>query len=139
MNKFSKKKKFLVLLFIFMVIATSTFVLDTFRLKHNKFVKAPDMNYSRIYHTATLLKDGRVLIVGGDNSSSLQISEMEIYYPSIKQFEIVTRLNIPRSNHTATLLKDGRVLIVGGKNGSDFLTSIEIYDPVKNTIVKINN
>ena len=79
--------------------------------------------------TATLLNDGRVLIVGGTNSAA------EFYDPSSGQFLAApSTLQVHGPGRTATLLKDGRVLIVGGLNvsgGSETGSSsgAEVYDP----------
>ena len=68
--------------------------------------------------TATILADGRVLVVGGSSYSD------EIYDPTSGTFSFVfTRTAGARP--TATLLKDGRVLIVGG----DFLLGPGLYQP----------
>lgn len=89
---------------------------------NGKFVSVGNLNIPRSGHTATLLKDGKVLIVGGAKENIV-----EIYNPLDKKFHKTGNLIINRSSHTATLLKDGRVLIVGGgPSGTKFA---EIYDP----------
>jgi hypothetical protein len=77
-------------------------------------------------HTATLLQDGRVLIVGGFNPA-------EIYDPMHNLFAPTGDLTYPRGGHTATLLQDGRVLIAGGINFGPAIVEIpqaELYDPI---------
>jgi hypothetical protein len=64
-------------------------------------------------HTATLLRDGRVLIVGGTNDEGL-VAAAEIFDPETSAWTRTGALNEPRSGHTATLLGDGSVLVVGG-------------------------
>jgi hypothetical protein len=92
--------------------------------------------------TATLLPNGRVLIVGGDGRGNFNATA-EVYNPAIGEFVATGSMSIARRNQTATLLPDGRVLIVGGEdlirgigkldlnNTSDLssLVSAEIYDP----------
>ena len=79
-------------------------------------------------HTATLLGDGRVLIVGGENSGGL-ISQSEIFDPTAGTFAVGGNLNSPRADHSATRLADGRVLIAGGRGAAGALPTTEIFDP----------
>jgi N-acetylneuraminic acid mutarotase len=88
-------------------------------------------------HTATLLPDGRVLVAGGLNRFGPGLASAEIYDPRTATWSTVARMRTGRYHHTATLLKDGRVLVVGGGRTVHgervFLSSAEIYDPVRNT------
>jgi hypothetical protein len=80
--------------------------------------------------TATLLKNGRVLIAGGDSARNTPQPTAELYDPAAETFTPSGSLNHGRMAHTATLLTDGRVLLVGGGSGNDtVLASAEIYDP----------
>lgn len=90
-----------------------------------------DMGTTRQDHTATLLPDGKVLIVGGYYSSSYY-STAELYDPSTGTFSNTGSMTTARQNHSATLLPSGKVLIAGGYNGSS-LSSTEIYDPSTGT------
>lgn len=77
------------------------------------------LNQPRSSHTATLLKNGRVLITGGIYKSSsfdppTPLGSTEIYDPLRKTWYDTGALREPRLGHTATRLKDGRVLVVGG-------------------------
>jgi hypothetical protein len=105
------------------------------------FTATGDMNSRRLFHTATLLTDGRVLIAGGYmiDASNLNffttLSSAEIYDPNTGTFTPTGNMTTPRGEHTATLLPDGRVLIAGGgiANGGALadptLASAELYDP----------
>jgi Tol biopolymer transport system component len=86
------------------------------------------MNTARRGHTATLLSDGRVLAVGGENSSGF-VAAAEIFDAATGTFSYSGNLSTPRADHTATLLSDGRVLIAGGCGDSGPLNSTEIFDP----------
>ncbi len=96
------------------------------------------MTSAREGHTATLLHDGRVLLVGGNDLGSHAIATAELYDPATGTFTPTGSMAIARGFHTATLLDDGRVLIAGGdaaawSDAGPFLASAEIYDPETGT------
>src|SRR5882724_9858512 len=75
---------------------------------------AAEMRQARAGHTANLLPDGSILILGGVNERG-QIADPERWDPASGKFSSAGRLGlIPRSQHAATLLADGRLLITGG-------------------------
>jgi hypothetical protein len=74
----------------------------------------PNLAWARDYHTATLLKDGRVLIAGGYNGDGI-LSTAELYDPATGTFSQPGNMSMYRDGHAATLLRDGRVLITGGR------------------------
>ncbi|HEM45609.1 MAG TPA: hypothetical protein ENO23_01050, partial [Alphaproteobacteria bacterium] len=86
-------------------------------------------------HTATLLADGSVLVVGGRGFGGTH-ARTERYVPALRAFEPGPPLATARMNHAAARLPDGRILVAGGwdamDGGSPFdpaLQSTEIYDP----------
>jgi hypothetical protein len=92
-----------------------------------------NMRAARLYHTATLLPNGKVLVVGGRNSADQKLASAELYDPATGQWSNTGNMSTPRSNHTATLLPNGKVLVVGGVNANGLLISAEIYNPVTAT------
>jgi len=80
-------------------------------------------------HTATLLADGRVLVIGGDGDDA---GLAEAWDPGTGSFSPAGVLAQSRGAATSTLLPDGRILVVGGTrvDGSgQALTSAELWDP----------
>lgn len=97
----------------------------------------------RVNHQATLLEDGRVLILGGKDavaeaagepaSSSLPSSGL-LFEPALGTWATLPALSRGRSGHTVTPLADGRVLLVGGYRDSEIFGA-EIFDPASGTTV----
>jgi hypothetical protein len=85
------------------------------------------LNKAKTHHTATLLSNGKVLVVGGNGLGS-DPGSAELYDPSTGLFSTTRSLNTPRDTHTATLLNDGTVLIAGGENSLP-VVAVELYDP----------
>jgi len=95
----------------------------------------PALSQARSSHTAILLGDGRVLLIGGFRGDEL-VDSAEVWDPATGLFTPAGSLNQARYAFTATLLADGRVLVVGGtthhpdspvRNGLSPVA--EIWDP----------
>lgn len=82
-----------------------------FDLRGNNMDPGPDGKIPRIEHTATLLRNGLVLIVG---SAFVSRADSQLFDPANTENLISTGMPMDRYLHTATLLSDGRVLIAGG-------------------------
>ena len=92
------------------------------------FAKTGTMGTERVSHTATLLPNGEVLLVGGWDRDGV-LASAELYDPAAGDFSPTGSMATRRAAHTATLLPDGKVLIAGGYNGDQSVPSAEVYDP----------
>jgi hypothetical protein len=99
-----------------------------------------NVNTPRVFATATLLPDGKVLIAGGQNLVAPHLynslSSTELYDPASNSFAASTpAMNVARDSATATLLPNNKVLIAGGESvvggppNTTLLSSTELYSP----------
>lgn len=88
--------------------------------------------------TATLLPDGRVLVVGGrvlvaGSRANPIVATAELYDPMTGTWTATGSMGTPRYDHAAALLPDGKVLVAGGADhpgaGCCYLATAELYDP----------
>jgi hypothetical protein len=125
---------------------------EIFDWTFNSFFKAgagdaANLHAHRFFHTATKLKDGKVLIAGGIDRGDAVFhaagpriatitATAEIYDPATKTTATVGTMTKSRFMHAATLLDDGRVLLTGGiiafsTNATPIIgETADLYDPV---------
>jgi N-acetylneuraminic acid mutarotase len=99
---------------------------------------APNLLEGHVAHTATLLKDGRVLIAGGTDGHGVATAGCELFDPKANRWIRAGNMISARAAHSATLLADGNVLVIGGQTGLSIfpiqvLASAEIYHPATNS------
>ena len=105
------------------------------------FTVTGSMTSARQSHTATLLNDGKVLVVGGDAVRHkycgglppllyclVPLASAELFDPASGSFTKTGTMAAPRALHTATLLGNGKVLVVGGDSNQGPLATAEIFD-----------
>ncbi len=101
---------------------------EVFDAERNTFRSGGKMTTGRQSHSASLLPDGTVLIVGGYGAGAMSTSE--IYDPRTGASEQAANPVTGRAAHRATELSDGRILISGGNGeAGSVLSSVEAYDP----------
>ena len=106
------------------------------------WVQTASMATNREMHTATILHDGKAIIVEGFNGQFPNfgmVPKSEIYDP-LTQTWAASGISGGRILHTTTLLSDGQVLVAGGASpaiGAPF-AFVEIYNPISNTWTSAN-
>ncbi len=100
---------------------------------------------ARAGHTATLLEDGRVLLVGGirlgSDGTPSTLASTELFDPISDTLTGGPEGGIPRAFHTATRLPGGTVLLAGGEEdsaaGTRALSSAWVVDVAKGTSTNV--
>jgi len=101
------------------------------------WVATGSMIEARQGHTATLLRDGKVLVTGGRGQEG---TSAELYDPRSGAWTATGNMIQGRTDHTATLLRDGKVLVAGGLPSEGIvLASAELYDPSSGTWTATGN
>jgi hypothetical protein len=95
-------------------------------------VSAMNTNCNR--HTATMLPNGTVLVVGGQDNLGFSLTLKEVFDPAVGSWSPTGPLNTARYSGGSTLLPDGRMLYVGGFSSvTGFLTNAEVYNAANKT------
>ena len=83
------------------------------------------MGTARIFHTATLLVGGTVLVV--DDGLYDTLASAELYGPGTGRWTATVSPTVSRVGYTTTLLLDGRALVTGDYSHNS--RTAELYDP----------
>ena len=125
------KIKLLSILLLSLILFSNTLI-------HAAMQPVGNLQVARSMHTATMLSNGLLLVVGGKNGNTVH-SSAELYNPQTGESVMVGSMSTPRYAHAAILLKNGSVLISGGHNGTAKLDSAEIYHPELKKFVPTGN
>ncbi len=113
------------------VIARSSEIYDP---ATGSWTLAASLRHGHAGHTATLLRDGRVLVAGGSEvaASRALASSTELFDPAAGTWALAADLPQGRVGHQATLLADGRVLVSGGTTVRPRIAALrrtDVFDP----------
>ncbi len=99
------------------------------------FVPGSSAAQAREFHSATLMSDGRVLVVGGYGPLGIPLLGVDIYDSGRNTWTIAAGLSGGLIYHSATLLPNGKVLVAGGVglSGGNVSPACYLYDPITNT------
>ncbi|HZU23273.1 MAG TPA: galactose oxidase-like domain-containing protein [Terriglobales bacterium] len=100
---------------------------EIFDPSNNSWTVVPKMAYSRWYPTATTLADGRIIVMGGWQTTDHSNAGIpEIYDPSTNTWTQLTAANNPFETYPFIFqLPDGRLIHV---NGSEYATVTDILN-----------
>jgi hypothetical protein len=91
------------------------------------------MSTPRWDQRATLLKNGEVLVTGGNNGNTT-LDSAELYNPSTGTWRATGNMMVAREEHGAVLLQNGEVLVAGGFDSNNQpLATAELYNPSTGT------
>jgi hypothetical protein len=106
----------------------------------NTFSPAPPLTVPRMWHRATLLNSGKILITGGvgmfsDGSGpDTRWANAELYDAAAQTSVPTGSMSTERFSHTTELLPDGRVLVASGWGREDgAIPELEVYEPTAGT------
>lgn len=110
---------------------------------------------NRVFHTATYIGEGQVLIAGGEarvDGATVALRSafvIDAQNPNeVRSRSETLVLREARTGHTATALPDGRVIVAGGRDlvgGSNrpedqiYSGSVEIFDPTQGAFTYVND
>jgi len=102
---------------------------DVYDADNGRWYRAAPMHAPRGDHAAVALRDGRILVAGGEDGGFIYKSA-ELYDPGTDRWTVAASMPRVRTQFLMTLLPDGRVLALGGleERGAPSRTSV-LYDP----------
>jgi N-acetylneuraminic acid mutarotase len=103
------------------------------------------MTEARNGHTATLLDDGTVLVVGGAREQRTHLASVERFDPKAGTWKTEKPLGTPRWLHAAVHLGDDSVVVVGGRSNASqggqgpgvSLDAVERFEPKTGAWTKV--
>jgi hypothetical protein len=99
-----------------------------------KWEAAPSLAVGRLHHSASVMADGSVMLVGGMRDPAVHTAAASVL-DSVERYSdgrvaALPPLHVARARHTATPLADGGLLVVGGLDQDDKPSAaVERWDP----------
>ena len=115
---------------------TVTSAVELYDPQAGSWSSAEGLDKGRVFHTATRLRDGRVVVAGGyESNAPVSFDTAELFDPIGGTWASVGNLGFAREGHTATLLGNGDVLVAGGFDWNSRLhvDGAEVYDAASAT------
>ena len=105
-----------------------------------EFKKTGQMGNDRQFHSAVLLDDGRVLVIGGGGRGEFfggaVHTSAKVYDPETEEWAPTGSMSVQRRSPIVGLLPDGTVLAAGAKRADATIQkTAEIWDPLTGTWV----
>jgi hypothetical protein len=101
-----------------------------------RFMPTAPMSAPRYKHGMALLKDGRVLVIGGQTGGAFgpKLASTELFDPATLRFSRGPQMKYARYKllQGVATLSDGHVLVAGGADQP------ELYDPVSNSFIPVS-
>ncbi|RKH30170.1 galactose oxidase [Corallococcus sp. CA041A] len=104
---------------------------EIYTVASNSWSAGGNLGTARMDHTATRLRNGNVLVVGGRGPTGGALGSAEIYDVGANEWTAVSPMpGGARASHAAVLLPSGKVLVAGGgSSDADGLNTSELYAP----------
>jgi hypothetical protein len=106
--------------------------------KTGKWTETGEMHIPRWDHTAILLANSKVLVVGGSTSKESDSTSAELYDPATGVWAQTGSLNHTHRSIEGVPQSSGKVRMPGGWDGHK-ITDDELYDPVTGTWITVTN
>ena len=111
------------------VDGSSTLILDPTTMR---WTEGPAMSTVRAHAGAVVLGDGKIMVIGGDDTKyypPVSLTSTEILDPTTMIWAAGPDLGVPRMNFGSAILPDGKIVVAGGSShpGMD-VSSTEVLD-----------
>jgi hypothetical protein len=94
-----------------------------------ELLKTVDLNTKRSDHASVTLPDGRILVSGGTDGTTI-LKSAEVFDPSTGIWTATGDMKTARRGHTMTVLQNYKVLVTGGAISDKAATpTAEVFDP----------